>query len=52
VTVELRGPRATVSIGDDYSATVEHASLARPKTNVSVGFSFGTIAVKEFSIAP
>ncbi|MCW0219415.1 MAG: hypothetical protein OJI67_13905 [Prosthecobacter sp.] len=46
VVVTLRGSKATVKIGD-FEKTYEHASLARPKTNLSVGFSFGTVSVKD-----
>lgn len=46
VTVDLRGPKAAVKIGD-FSQTYEHASLSRPKTNLSIGFSFGTVSVKD-----
>jgi hypothetical protein len=52
VTVELRGTKATVRIGKDYTAAVEHSSLARAKTNIGLGFSFGTLSVKDFSITP
>lgn len=50
VTVTLRGTKASVKLGEARTLTVEHASLARPKTNLSVGFSFGTLAVKEFTV--
>lgn len=46
VVVTLKGPKATVKIGD-FEETYEHASLARPKTNLSIGFSFGTVSVKD-----
>jgi|UniRef100_UPI003783745C hypothetical protein len=49
VTVDLRGPKAAVRIGD-FSQTYEHASLSRPKTNLSIGFSFGTICVKDLVV--
>jgi hypothetical protein len=52
VEVQLRGTKATVKIGDAPAKTYEHASLARPKTNLSVGFSFGTVSVKEFVVLP
>ena len=51
VEVALRGTKATVKIGADFEKTYEHASLARPKTNVSIGFSFGSLAVRDFSVA-
>lgn len=46
VSVDLRGPKAAVKIGD-FAKTYEHASFSRPKTNLSIGFSFGTISVKD-----
>ncbi len=50
--IELRGPKAVLSIGDHAPVTVEHASLDRAKTNTSLGFSFGTLTVKDFSLRP
>lgn len=49
ISVELRGPKATVKVGE-FSKTYEHASIARAKTNLSVGFSFGTVSVKDFVV--
>jgi len=49
VVVTLKGPQATVKIGD-FEKTYEHASLARPKTNLSIGFSFGTVSVKDAAV--
>ena len=46
VEVDLRGSKASVKIGD-FAKTYDHASLARAKTNISIGFSFGTLAVKD-----
>jgi hypothetical protein len=50
VMVTLRGSRATVKIGTAFEKTYEHASYARPKSNLSVGFSFGTLSVREFRV--
>jgi len=47
VVVTLRGGKATVKIGADFEKTYEHASYARPKTNLSVGFSYGTLSVRD-----
>ena len=46
VVVTLRGPKATVKIGS-VEKTYEHASLARAKINLSVGFSYGTLSLKD-----
>jgi hypothetical protein len=51
VTVTLRGPKATVKIGD-FEKTYEHASYAQKKANLSVGFSFGTLSVKDVVVTP
>lgn len=50
VVVEWKGPRATIQIGKDFKKTVEHATYDAPKTNLSVGFSFGTLSVKNVSV--
>lgn len=46
VLITLRGAKATVKIGD-FEKTYEHASLAQAKSNLSVGFGFGTLRVKD-----
>lgn len=51
VTITLRGAKATVKIGD-FEKTYEHASLARSKSNLSVGFAFGTLSVKSVVVTP
>lgn len=48
--IELKGPKATVTLGNNEPITVEHPSLDRAKVNTSIGFSFGTLSVKGFSI--
>lgn len=48
--IELRGPQAIVTLGEHPPITVSHASLARPKTNASLGFSFGRLAMKDFTL--
>ncbi len=52
VTVEIRGPKATVKIGKDYTKTVEDPAIAQVKTNIRLGFSFGTLEVREFAVKP
>lgn len=49
VSVELRGTKATVKVGQ-FTKTYEHASIARAKTNLSVGFSYGTVSVTELVV--
>lgn len=52
VVVEFQGKQAVVRIGRDFTAKVEHAAIAQPKTTVGLGFSFGTLSVKDVSITP
>lgn len=52
VRVALEGPRATVTVGDAAPQVYEHESFARPKTNISVGFSFGSLHVRELRVEP
>ena len=50
VSVELHGPKAKVSIGSSYSTEVEHMSIDREKTVVGLGFSFGTLELKNVRV--
>jgi hypothetical protein len=47
--VTLNGSQATLKLGD-FTQTYDHPSFARPKTNFSLGFSFGTLSVKEVAV--
>jgi hypothetical protein len=49
VTIEMRGSNATVKVGD-FARTYEHASIGLAKVNLSVGFSFGTLSVKNLVV--
>jgi len=51
VTITLRGAKAAVKIGG-FEKAYEHASLARAKSNLSVGFGFGTLSVKDVVVTP
>lgn len=50
VEVRLMGAKAVVKIGADFMGSYEHTSLARVKSNLSIGFSFGTVAVKDLVV--
>lgn len=50
VKVTLSGSQATVQIGDSFSEVVTHPSLARAKTTVGLGFSFGTLSLKDLVV--
>ncbi len=47
--VTFKGDRATVKIGG-FEETVSHPAIARGKTTIGVGFSFGSLQIKEFSV--
>ena len=49
VEIKLRGDRATIRTGSEQ-IEVEHASFASPKQNLSIGFSFGSLAIKDLSV--
>ena len=46
VNVTLTGRLASVRIGE-FAKTFQHDSLSRDKTNFSVGFSFGSLSVRD-----
>lgn len=52
VAVRLEGSRATVSIGKNPIATVVFPSLSRPKTTIGLGFAYGTLSLRGFSVVP
>ena len=52
VQVTLKGPKAVVKVGDGDPKVFEHQSFARPKTNISVGFSFGSLEIKDLTVSP
>jgi hypothetical protein len=52
VVVEFKGREAALRIGPDFSTKVDHAATPQPKTTVGLGFSFGSLSVKDFSITP
>ena len=51
VEVKVEGEKVTVKFGDHEAVTVEHASYAAAKSNLSVGFSFGTLSVKSVEVS-
>ncbi len=44
--------KATMKVGDVAEQVFELEWFALPKTNKSVGFSVGALAVKELSVSP
>lgn len=50
VKITLTGSQAIIHIGDTYTETVTHPSLARPKTTLGLGFSFGNLALKDLTV--
>ncbi len=49
LSVELRGTKATVKVGE-FTKNYDHTSIARAKANLSVGFSYGTVSVKDLVV--
>ncbi|MDF1811164.1 MAG: hypothetical protein P1V20_03090 [Verrucomicrobiales bacterium] len=50
VSVQLKGDSATIKIGDSFEKTYQHASYDLPKKNLSIGFAFGSISVKNWVV--
>lgn len=50
VKLEITGDKATFSVGDNYRAELQHVSLGRPKGEVTLGFAFGELSVRQFSV--
>jgi hypothetical protein len=46
--LKFEGPRCTMKLGD-FQQTFEHPAIAREKTKMGLGFSFGTLAVRDVS---
>jgi hypothetical protein len=38
-------------IGDDYTQSAEFPSLAREKTTIGMGFSYGSLEIAEFQLS-
>ena len=49
VVVTFRGEVAMVKIGD-YEKALSHPAIAQAKTTVGLGFGFGTMSFKDFSV--
>jgi hypothetical protein len=49
IEIQLRGETAIIKSGNKV-LQAEHPSFQRPKLNLSVGFSFGSLAVKDLSV--
>jgi len=50
VKMSLKGDTAMVKVGDAEPMVVTHPSLTAPKTNVTIGFSFGSLSLQGFSV--
>jgi hypothetical protein len=47
--MKFEGKRCTLKLGD-FQQTFEHAAIAREKTKIGLGFSFGTLSVRDVSV--
>ena len=50
VAVTVEGKRVTVTFGEFPPVTVEHESYAKARSNLSVGFAFGSMEIKDVSV--
>ena len=46
IEVAITGSKVSLKIGKDFAQIVEHPSISAAKTNLSIGFAFGTFSVK------
>ncbi len=49
--IEVRGKQVSIKIGD-YAKSFTSEEVVVPKSNVTLGFSFGTLAVRDIKIDP
>ncbi len=47
--LKFEGKKCTLKLGD-FQQTFEHDAIARPRAKMGLGFSFGTLSVKDVSI--
>jgi hypothetical protein len=50
VAAEFSGDRCTLSIGPSFQHTFQHPAIAKKKTTLGLGFSFGTLSVRALKI--
>jgi hypothetical protein len=48
--LKFDGDRCTLSIGADFKQTFENAAIGYSKTKLGLGFSFGTLSVRDVSV--
>ena len=49
VEVKFAGSKCTLTVGD-FSQTFDHAAIGKEKTKLGLGFSFGTLSLKDVVI--
>jgi len=49
IEIQLRGETALIKSGNEV-LQAEHPSFQRPKQNLSIGFSFGSLTIKDLSV--
>jgi hypothetical protein len=50
VLISITGSKSSVKLGNDMSITSEDPLIAQAKSNVPVGFVFGSMSLNNFSI--
>ncbi len=48
-TVKFEGNRCELAVGD-FKKTFEHAAIAKEKTKLGLGFSYGTVSVRDVKV--
>ncbi len=49
--LKFSGTSCTLKLGSDFTQTFEHPLIGKQKTKLGLGFAFGTLAVRDVSIA-
>lgn len=49
--LKFSGDRCSLRVGDSFAQELQHPAIARQKTKVGLGFAFGTLAIRDVSVA-
>jgi hypothetical protein len=50
VVLTFAGDRCTLAIGPHFKRTVRHPAIAKQKTRLGLGFSYGKLAIRDLSV--
>lgn len=50
IEVAITGSKVALKVGKDFAQIVEHSAISAAKTNLSIGFAFGTLSVRDVKV--